>query len=100
MFLFFGSGTLTSEFQFGQSESTGSYRSCSTVINGLMMIFGGDSNSDFDNQISVVESCGLRRLGTLPMQFEFGACNTFQSNEGDEEVLLCFAYNGRKDCHR
>ena len=100
MFLFFGSGKLTSEFQFGQSASTGSYVSCSTVINGLMMIFGGYPNSDFNNQISVVESCGLRRLGTLPMEFYLGACNTFQSNEGDEEVLLCFAYPGYKDCHR
>jgi len=97
MFLFFGSGKLTSEFQFGQSESTGSYASCSTVINGLMMIFGG--TGDFESQLSVVESCGLRRLGTLPMEFYSGACNTFQSNEGNEEVLLCFAERS-KDCHR
>ena len=63
------------------------------------MLFGGNHDS-YKTQISIVESCRLRRLGTLPMKFKLGACNTFQTSEGDEEVLLCFARTGKNECHR
>ena len=54
------------------------------------MMFGGDGS--YNNQISVVESCRLRRVGTLPMEFRVGGCNTFQTIDGNDEALLCFGY--------
>ena len=66
------------------------------------MIFGGvdfDTTTGIESQISIVESCGLRRVGTLPMVFTFGACNTFIATGGNEEVLLCFN-NQDKLCYR
>lgn len=62
------------------------------------MIFGGDQK--LKKQISIVKSCGLKRVGTLPMAFENGACNTFETSGGTEETLLCFAFAGAKLCHR
>ena len=51
-------------------------------------------------QISIVESCGLKLVGTLPMWFNLGACNTFKTNGGTEETLLCFAQLLSKKCYR
>ena len=85
------SGNLNSvkdAFTFG--DETGSLVSCSATINGRMMIFGGFWNTKYKNQISVVESCQLTRVGDLPMSFHGGACNTFTWS-GKEETLLCFA---------
>lgn len=82
-------------------EGTGSSYSCSTTVNGQMLIFGGQLNSAFENQISVVESCGLRRIGDLPMNFYYGACNTFiGQDQAYEHALLCFAKSGKNQCHR
>ena len=83
---------------FIYGTNTGSYSSCSSIINGLMVIFGG--HDDFKNQISIVESCQLRRLGDLPMAFYDGACNTYRNPEGTEKILLCFASAGKTTCHR
>lgn len=80
-------------------SGTGAYGSCSALINGAMMIFGGDT-LPYVNQISVVESCQLRRIGNLPMDFYLGACTTIQNNAGNDETLLCFDGYGPKDCHR
>ena len=63
------------------------------------MIFGGHFD-EFIKQISIVESCGLRRIGSLPMEFYQGACNTFQTSGGTDETLLCFDKYAPKDCHR
>jgi len=78
-------------FTFG--ENTGVQYSCSAVISGMMMVFGGSNGYPYKNQISVVESCQLRRIGQLPIDFESGACNTFLSNDQKDEILLCFANN-------
>lgn len=64
-----------------------------------MMIFGGFD--DDKNQISVVEGCQLRRIGDLPIDFTYGACNTFTTTAGNEETLLCFSWSsGWNKCHR
>ena len=73
-------------------DASGSYRSCGAVINGLMLIFGGDETG-IERQISIVESCQLRRVGTLPFNFERGACNTFLSANDDDVVYLCFPWS-------
>ena len=64
------------------------------------MIFGGYSLFGYKDQISIVESCKLTRLGNLPKTFEHGACETFKTSSGKEETLLCFAYSFYKICQR
>ena len=64
-----------------------------------MFIFGGYT-TPYEDQISLVESCHLVRLGTMPVKFSAGGCNTFTSSTGDEQTLLCFALAGRSNCHR
>ena len=83
-------------FRFG--DRTGSQHSCSTIVDGKMTIFGGES--DHSNQISLVENCGLTRVGTLPMGFWCGSCNSFQKSNGESHTLLCFGSPGKSDCHR
>lgn len=92
---------LTSLSQFVFDENTGAKYSCSAMVGGEMMIFGGSSSAGYTNQISIVQSCRLKRVGTLPMQtFNYGACNTFKENNGMEKTLLCFDSSGRRSCHR
>ena len=77
--------------------------SCAATINGQMTLFGGPFMSSYVNQIAVVASCGLTRLGDLPMNFTDGACNTFTTSTGIEEALLCFGQDrepGESSCHR
>ena len=91
-------GRLT-EVGFSFSDQTGSFLSCSTVINGKSIIFGGYYSS-FKKQISLVKDCRLTRIGTLPFAFYIGACNTFQNSKGISEALLCFGAYGTSNCHR
>jgi len=85
-------------FHFG--DKTGSSRSCSTIVEGKMAIFGGDSSYDYSDQISFVENCGLTRFGTLPMKFAYGSCNTYQTSNGESQTLVCFGHLGKSSCHR
>ena len=66
-------------------------------MNGQMLIFGGYIEK---KQISMVEKCGLKRIGTLPMEFYYGACNTYPIGQQDYQVLLCFAFSNTTGCHR
>ena len=98
--LFDDSGAVAEVNQFKFEQGTGSFRSCSAVINGRMLIFGGLIGYTYDvKQISEVKSCSITRIGDLPMDFYYGACNTFTSS-GTEEVLLCFDYYAENTCHR
>ena len=90
-------GSLT-EVEFSFSDQTGSWGSCSTVINGKSFIFGGYDL--LSSQISLVEDCRLTRIGSLPVSFSMGACNTFQNSDGISEALLCFGAHGTSNCHR
>ena len=92
-------GNLTEVDSFSYTYETGSHWSCSATINGQMMIFGG-RYSPYDNQISVVEDCRLTRIGSLPIKFDIGACNTYHRSDGFSETLLCFAESGTSNCHR
>ena len=84
-----------------ESPPSRSAASCSATINGRMMIFGGDLDTPYEKQISVVEHCGLTRVGDLPVRFYAGGCNTFTTSLGDEETLLCSVpvHNGKTTCH-
>ena len=50
-------------------------------------------------QISKISDCLLKRIGTLPHEFELGACGTFLFDE-DERVMFCFTKNDKKKCFR
>ena len=92
-------GNMREVAHFQYMEGTGNHDSCSTLFKGQMMVFGGSSVSHLD-QISVIEDCALRRVGTLPMAFGIGGCNVFEIDAGLEEVLLCFGSAGKGACKR
>ena len=96
--LFLGQLSNVNSFRFG--DRTGSKHSCSTIVDGKMYIFGGRSDKDYSDQISLVEDCGLTRVGTLPIKFSYGSCNTFQTSNGESHTLLCFGLYGKSECHR
>ena len=80
-------------FAFG--SATGAYGSCSAVLDGKMYIFGGLATigagwGNLFNQISEIDQCGTRRIGDLPIWFFHGGCNTFETNDRGQFVLLCF----------
>ena len=65
-----------------------------------MLIFGGDYERPYGNQISVLEDCRLKRIGSLPTAFIIGACNTYQRSDGISETLLCFGLYRESECQR
>ena len=47
--------------------------------------------------MSKIEGCSLIRQGDLPFDFNTGACNVF--NQPQPNVLLCFEYTQKQQCH-
>jgi len=93
-------------YSFAIAPDTGVYGSCSAVLDGKMYIFGGfatntrihtlgDGNMYLFNQISEIDQCGIRRIGDLPFWFFLGGCNTFETNAGEQFVLLCFGVSAK-----
>ena len=64
--------------------------SCSIVLNGNAILFGGELEL---RQISVVHRNGIKRINNLPFNFDSGRCHV---NNGT--VFLCFDYHERKLC--
>ena len=62
---------------FTFEDQTRIYESCSAVLNGEMLVFGGYSY--YERQWSSVGSCSLRSEGKLDFDFRLGACNTVQA---------------------
>ena len=48
-------------------------------------------------QISRIDGCNVKRVGTLEFDFKWGACNTYQFDM--EKILLCFQLSAGKQCH-
>ena len=69
-----------------------------------MYFVGGDHVFGYEKQITILESCQLRKIGRLPYDFELGACNNFRdSDSGNEIALLCFGQtktNESRPTHR
>jgi len=86
-----GNSDVLDSFSFGQETIV--YHSCSVVNDGKMTIFGGSSG--YRRQISIVDDCNLKSIGTLPFNFELGACNI---RSGEEVTYLCFAEGNYKNC--
>ena len=83
--------------QFRYDAGTNVYKSCSTRVNGRMLIFGGQYK--YKRQISEVGACGLKNVGSLPFNFRMGACNSFIAEDNTQHALLCFDWHAKKDCH-
>ena len=60
-------------------DQTDIFRSCSSVLNGEMLVFGGEIGFGFERQWSSVGPCSLRSEGKLDFDFDRGACNTIQA---------------------
>lgn len=97
--LFDAHGRFSELSAFKFEDGTGSWKSCSVLFQGRMMIFGGDSQSNYKSQISEVGSCSLQLVGQLPMEFHEGGCNLFNSVAGVPEILLCFPGDDKAGCH-
>ena len=112
----FISGGQTENFEFKINDDTQVYESCSSVLNGELFVFGGQttsnnrrkqvkfkSNSIFSGlnfyiKVSKVIGCELKRIGDLSYEFDRGACGTFKFPE--ERVMLCFSEAYRSKCER
>ena len=66
------------------------YSSCSIVLNGNAILFGGGQEN---RQISVIHRNGIKRVNNLPFNFEGGICHF---NSGT--VFLCFDINEPELC--
>ena len=67
--------------------------SCGVQFKGEFYVYG--TYYDDQRQIAKVTNCSLKRIGTLPFTFEFGACAATR-----DQIFLCFDYNGdAKTCH-
>ena len=91
-------GEVNSDINFEFGEGSGSYFSCSAVLAGKMMIFGG-RYSPYNTQISQVQGCRLERVGSFPGSVYLPACNTFGASP-NERVWICFNLENKSGCKR
>ena len=63
------------------------------MFKGRAFVYGGAGIEQW-RQISVVDSCQLTRVGTLPADLSYGACTTI----GEELIYLCFDLGHTKTC--
>ena len=69
--------------KFEYLEKTEVAYSCAVTVKNEIYVYGG---WDYMDQISKVDGCSLRRVGSLPFPLHYGAC----AYGGDEQVYLCF----------
>ena len=95
-------------------EDTEVYYSCSAQLNGELFVFGGNNGDKRKQvlielshlyytcyhqlQVSKVIGCGLKRIGDLNYDFQYGACGTFSFPQ--ERIMLCFGYSSVRKCER
>ena len=83
------------DFEFGPETQV--YYGCSLTWKNELFIVGGGSEL---RQISKVEKCSLKRIGSLqqtnglPLFSQTGSC----VNINDEKVYLCFVVNNSPEC--
>ena len=77
------------EFEFGTVTEV--YCSCSINWQGVMYVFGGETEY---RQVSLVDVCQLTRVATLSFDLYRGAC----TNVNNEEIFLCFDIDNDKKC--
>lgn len=69
------------------------FQSCSIVHQNSLYIFGG-SNNVTQNQISKLDGCRIRRIGSLGFPFQAGTCAI-----ANQQIFLCFHIDEGKKCH-
>ena len=81
------------DFWFKLEPDTHAYSSCSLKFEGKFYVYG-DYDGDH-TQISIVDHCTLKRIGSLPFPFRGGACATV-----DSTLYLCFEREtDHRTCH-
>ena len=65
---------------------------CGVQFKGQLYVYGSHY-SDY-RQITKVEDCRLKRIGTLPFKFKTGACAATA-----DQLFLCFHINDAQTCH-
>ena len=55
------------------------------------------SRAEICFKMSKIEGCSMIRQEDLPFDFDRGACNVF--NQPQPNVLLCFEYTQKQQCH-
>lgn len=83
-------GFETTRFQFGADTTT--YASCSVVIRNEVYVYGG-GEYDKKRQISQIDNCQLRHVGTLPFDLDYGTCTLANKN-----IVWCFDYVNTRSC--
>ena len=84
---------------FEYEDDINTYCSCSLMLRGSMMLFGGFGN--YSRQLLSIGNCSLKLEGQLPFDFQTGACETFDQSQTGESALLCFSETSSpyKDCY-
>ena len=83
---------------FNYERDTQVYESCSVVMAGKMLVFGGTGN--FKRQLSSVAQCHLKTEGKMPFDLQLGAANTVEGFNGVQTTILCFHNSAPyKSCH-
>ena len=93
-----GEGQLD-QLDFTYEEGTSSFRSCSNIYKGRMTIVGG-LYPKFNAQVSVVDSCSLKRVATLPNHHDNPGCNTFLNEAMEQVMYICFSREDQSGCLR
>lgn len=89
-----GGELLTSQIEYGEGAEV--YGSCSCLIAGQMMIFGGAQQP---RQVSRLNDCRLEVRDQLRIyDFAYGACHPMTAMSDEWWVLLCFSFGFERDC--
>ena len=75
---------------FDQQSTT--YASCSIMDQNQMYVYGG-GDYDKKRQISLIDECQLKQVGTLPFDLDYGTCT-----RNDNFIVWCFDYDLTKSC--
>ena len=82
--------------QIEYADGTEVFGSCSCLVAGQMMVFGGAQQP---RQVSRLADCRLEVRDQLRIyDFSYGACHVMTAIENDKWVLLCFSFGYERDC--
>ena len=77
---------------FTRDSGISAYKACGITWQNSFYIFGGQSSN---RAISELSGTQLKKIGSLSINFEYGACATMN----DQKIFLCFHYYGNgKQC--
>ena len=83
--MFNSTGFVDRNFLFLFDDHTSVYESCGLTFRNEFYIFGGEGFGQ-TRQLSKIEGCKLKRIGSLTFDHQYGSC----TNMADYRVYLCF----------